>query len=39
MQWHFRDQGVVATNRKIAALHIADYLPRFLLPLRSMNFI
>jgi hypothetical protein len=39
MQWHFRDHGVMATDRKIAALHIADYLPRFFMPLRNMNFI
>jgi hypothetical protein len=39
MPWHFRDRGIVATDRKIAALHIADYLPRFFMPLRDMNFI
>jgi hypothetical protein len=39
MPWHFRDHGIVATDRKIAALHIADYLPRIFPPLRGMNFI
>jgi hypothetical protein len=31
--------AIVATDLKIAALHIADYLPRFFAPLRGMNFI
>jgi hypothetical protein len=29
----------VATDSKIAALHIADYLPRFFAPLCHVNFI
>jgi hypothetical protein len=29
----------VATDCKIAALHFADYSPRFFTPLRDMNFI
>jgi hypothetical protein len=39
MRWHFRDHCIVATDLKIAALHIADYLPLFFVPLRHMNFI
>jgi hypothetical protein len=39
MPWHFRDHCIVATDSKIAALHIADYLPRFFVLLRDVNFI
>jgi len=39
MSWQFRDCCIVATNLKIAALHIANYLPRFFGPLRDMTFI
>jgi hypothetical protein len=31
--------AIVATDWKIAALHIADYLPRFFMPWCGMNFI
>jgi hypothetical protein len=31
--------AIVATDLKIAALQIADYLPRFFVPRRGMNFI
>jgi hypothetical protein len=39
MWWHFRDHCIVASDWKIAALHFADYSPRFFAPLRDMNFI
>jgi hypothetical protein len=39
MSWHFRDPCIVATDWKIAALHFADYSPRFFALLRDMNFI
>jgi hypothetical protein len=39
MRWHFRDHCIMATDLKIAALHIAEYSPRILVPQRDMNFI
>jgi len=39
VQWLFRVPCIVATDLKIAALHFADYLLRFLVPLQDMNFI
>jgi hypothetical protein len=37
--WFFRVPSIVATDLKIAALHIADYSPQFFVPRRDMNFI
>jgi hypothetical protein len=39
MWWHFRDRCIVATDLENAALHFADYSPRFFVPRRDMNFI
>jgi len=37
--WFFRVPCIVATDLKIAALHFADYLLGFFMPLQDMNFI
>jgi hypothetical protein len=37
--WFFRVPRIVATDLKIAALHIADYSSQFFVPRRDMNFI